>query len=139
MTEIEAAAIDSAGPSPGATEAVAAIKDPETVAYNEKDADLTKNESDAAGNAKPARNAANKARKVALYVAYVGHGYAGMQRNPGVLTVEDEIVAALHKAGAISDANADNSNNQQFSKVCDGSCAVVCLPRLRANPVAPTI
>lgn len=99
----------------------------------------------------------NKKRKVALFMAYVGHGYQvrsnpcchhhiattasfaaaaaaqgapscarltralrnalrfpvrcccvqGMQRNPGARTIEDELFGALHKAGAISDANAD--------------------------------
>ncbi|PRW60709.1 tRNA pseudouridine synthase mitochondrial-like [Chlorella sorokiniana] len=49
----------------------------------------------------------NKKRKVALFMAYVGHGYQGMQRNPGAKSIEDELFRALHAAGAISDANAD--------------------------------
>ena len=43
---------------------------------------------------------------MALSFAYVGAGYAGMQRNPGVVTIEGELEAAIVKAGGISDANA---------------------------------
>eukprot|EP00887_Chlorella_sp_A99_P003093 scaffold9.g3093.t1 len=51
-------------------------------------------------------------RKVAMFLAYVGHGYLGMQRNPGVKTIEEDLFQAgaahaVHKAGGISDANAD--------------------------------
>lgn len=55
-----------------------------------------------------------KKRKVAVYIAYVGHGYQGMQRNPGARTIEDELFSAFHKAGGISDANASDGG---FSKV----------------------
>ncbi len=41
-------------------------------------------------------------RKVAMLVAYNGAAYSGLQRNPGVHTVEDALEAALHAAGAIS-------------------------------------
>jgi tRNA U38,U39,U40 pseudouridine synthase TruA len=58
-----------------------------------------------------------KKRKVAMFLAYVGHGYQGMQRNPGARTIEDELFKALHAAGAISDANADDNG---FMKVLRG-------------------
>jgi tRNA pseudouridine38-40 synthase len=44
-------------------------------------------------------------RKVALYIAYDGSAYAGLQRNEGVTTVSDVLEAALHKAGAIQESN----------------------------------
>ena len=52
-----------------------------------------------------------------MFLAYVGHGYQGMQRNPGAKTIEDELFRALHAAGGISDANADDNG---FIKV--GAC-----------------
>lgn len=52
--------------------------------------------------------------KVALFLSYVGHGYQGMQRNPGCKTIEDELFDALHKAGAISDKNADDEGFQKI-------------------------
>lgn len=58
---------------------------------------------------------------MALYLAYVGHGYQGMQRNPGAKTIEDELFRALHAAGAISDANADENG---FVKVGLGCSSV---------------
>jgi tRNA pseudouridine(38-40) synthase len=70
----------------------------------------------AAGDAAPARPPGNpnKKRKVAMYMAYVGHGYAGMQRNPGVKTIEEDLFKAIHSAGGVSDANADEKG---FTKV----------------------
>ena len=56
----------------------------------------------------------SKKRKVAMYLAYVGHDYQGMQRNPGAKTIEDELFTAIHKAGGISDSNADEKG---FTKV----------------------
>lgn len=44
----------------------------------------------------------SRKRKVALMFGYVGKGYAGMQRNPGVWTIEDELEKGLAKAGVIA-------------------------------------
>lgn len=55
-----------------------------------------------------------KKRKVALFLAYVGHGYNGMQRNPGVRTIEEDLFKAIAAAGGISESNADE---QGFIKV----------------------
>lgn len=56
----------------------------------------------------------NKKRKVALFLSYVGHGYQGMQRNPGCKTIEEDLFKAIAAAGGISEANADEKG---FSKV----------------------
>ena len=40
-------------------------------------------------------------KKVALLLSYCGAGYFGMQKNPGVITIEDELLDALSKTGAI--------------------------------------
>jgi len=53
-----------------------------------------------------------KKRKVALYLAYLGVGYQGMQRNPGAKSIEDELEKAICAAGGISESNAGD-----FSKV----------------------
>lgn len=60
-----------------------------------------------AGEAGPEAKKAKKGkkRKVAVFFAYVGEGYHGMQRNPGVHTLEDEMEKALHLAGGISKDN----------------------------------
>lgn len=41
----------------------------------------------------------NKKRKVALFLSYVGHGYQGMQRNPGCKTIEEDLFKAIAAAG----------------------------------------
>lgn len=46
-----------------------------------------------------------KKRKVAIFVAYSGVGYQGMQRNPGAITIEGELEEALFRAGAIAQSN----------------------------------
>lgn len=46
-----------------------------------------------------------KKRKVALFLSYLGKGYSGMQRNPGMATIEEVLEDAIWKAGGISDDN----------------------------------
>ncbi len=60
-----------------------------------------------------------KKRKVAVLLGYVGAGYAGLQRNPGVRTIEDELERAFHAAGGISDDNMGD-----FSKARCFACAI---------------
>ena len=58
----------------------------------------------------------NKKRKCAVTFAYVGAGFAGMQRNPGVRTIEGELEAAIAKAGGISEANAGDFSKVQWTR-----------------------
>mmetsp|Transcript_18752 Transcript_18752/g.51690 ORF Transcript_18752/g.51690 Transcript_18752/m.51690 type:complete len:145 (-) Transcript_18752:230-664(-) len=44
-------------------------------------------------------------RMMALQFGYIGTGYAGLQKNPGQKTIEDELEKALFQAGAISAHN----------------------------------
>lgn len=62
----------------------------------EDDADETREEGAPPCHPKPKR------RKIAIFVAYCGIGYQGMQRNPGAKTIEGDLEEALFKAGAIS-------------------------------------
>lgn len=62
----------------------------------------------------PADTNPNKKRKVALFLSYVGHGYQGMQRNPGAKTIEEDLFKAMSEAGGISEANSDEEG---FKKV----------------------
>ncbi|KAK9865118.1 hypothetical protein WJX84_001931 [Apatococcus fuscideae] len=59
-----------------------------------------------------AQRPGGRKRRVAVFIAYVGEGYQGMQINPGVKTIEDDLERAIHAAGGISDDNAHN-----FSKI----------------------
>ncbi|CAN1315314.1 tRNA pseudouridine synthase 1 [Linum perenne] len=42
-----------------------------------------------------------KRRKVAIFFAYCGVGYQGMQKNPGAKTIEGDLEEALFRAGAV--------------------------------------
>lgn len=44
-------------------------------------------------------------RRVALKIAYLGTDYYGFQRQPGLTTVEGEILSALEKVGAVKDTD----------------------------------
>uniref|UniRef100_A0A803LK67 Pseudouridine synthase I TruA alpha/beta domain-containing protein n=2 Tax=Chenopodium quinoa TaxID=63459 RepID=A0A803LK67_CHEQI len=61
----------------------------------------TSDEETTAGN-RPLRL---KRRKVAIFFAYCGVGYQGMQKNPGAKTIEGDLEEALFFAGAIPEAD----------------------------------
>ncbi|WCJ44312.1 hypothetical protein M5689_024986 [Euphorbia peplus] len=44
-----------------------------------------------------------KRRKIAIFFAYCGVGYQGMQKNPGAKTIEGDLEEALFHAGAVPD------------------------------------
>ena len=48
-----------------------------------------------------------KKKKVAMMLSYCGQGYSGMQRNPGMLTIESVLLDALVKAGVVRQEHAD--------------------------------
>ena len=99
------AAADADARAPVADDAAAALA-PERASREDDDGgDARVADGGGGGDRAPGSNP-NKKRKVALSFAYVGAGYAGMQRNPGVVTIEGELEAAIVKAGGISDANA---------------------------------
>lgn len=86
-------------PDPGTTAPAAAVKD-ETLKMSEF------------GGGVEARL---KKRKCAIFLVYLGHKYQGMQRNPGVKSIEDELFQAMCKAGAISELNA--SGEMAYQKI----------------------
>ena len=53
----------------------------------------------------------------------------GMQRNPGAKSIEDELFKALHAAGAISDANADEHGYMKVGCL-SGLVPASCKPML---------
>lgn len=57
-----------------------------------------------------------KKKKIALLIAYCGTGYSGMQKNPDVNTIEDELLAALCKAGAIRSDVKDDLFKMSFQR-----------------------
>lgn len=64
------------------------------------------------------RPKAGPKRKMAILVGYLGAGYQGLQRNPGVKTIEAELENAICEAGGIDEFNAHS-----FQKVSWQRCA----------------
>ncbi|PSN34496.1 tRNA pseudouridine synthase A [Blattella germanica] len=57
-----------------------------------------------------------KRKKVALLLAYSGQGYLGMQRNPGMKTIEEDLMSALLKAGFITEDAYNTPQLIQFQR-----------------------
>ncbi|KAG7309413.1 hypothetical protein JYU34_005379 [Plutella xylostella] len=57
-----------------------------------------------------------KKKKMAMLLGYCGVDYYGMQRNPGVPTIEEELLKALLEAKYISDEDFKNQQNAQFQR-----------------------
>ncbi|XP_013089214.2 pseudouridylate synthase 1 homolog [Biomphalaria glabrata] len=55
-------------------------------------------------------------RKIAMVVAYNGKGYFGVQVNPGFQTIESDILPALSKIGAITQAEAECPAKMWFQR-----------------------
>nr|GMD82366.1 tetraspanin-10 [Ipomoea batatas] len=53
------------------------------------------------GSASPERKRKYKRRKIAIFFAYYGVGYPGMQKNPGAKTIEGDLEEALFHAEAV--------------------------------------
>jgi tRNA pseudouridine38-40 synthase len=73
-------------------------------------------------------------RKVALFVSYVGRGYNGMQKNPGVKTIEEDLIEALWRAGAVAEEwkeRLDKMNFQRCARTDKGVSAAVNVVSLK--------
>ena len=54
--------------------------------------------------------------QVALLLAYCGTRYQGLQKNPGAVTVEETLEAAIHRAGGITDNNVGTLQKVSWSR-----------------------
>lgn len=57
-----------------------------------------------------------KRKKYALLMGYCGADYYGMQRNPGMLTIEEELFAAMLKHKWITEESFNQAQNAQFQR-----------------------
>ncbi|EDO48717.1 predicted protein, partial [Nematostella vectensis] len=55
-------------------------------------------------------------KKCALLISYCGVGYAGMQINPGVRTIEEQLINALHQAEVITDDAKECLGKMSFQR-----------------------
>ncbi|XP_013147359.1 PREDICTED: tRNA pseudouridine synthase A, mitochondrial isoform X2 [Papilio polytes] len=57
-----------------------------------------------------------KRKKMAMLLGYCGVDYYGMQRNPGVRTIEEDLLKALFEAKYITEEDFNNQQNAQFQR-----------------------
>ncbi|KAI5645852.1 tRNA pseudouridine synthase domain-containing protein [Phthorimaea operculella] len=57
-----------------------------------------------------------KRKKIAMLLGYSGVDYYGMQRNPGVRTIEEDLLKALFDAKYITEDDFKNQQNAQFQR-----------------------
>ncbi|CAG9568346.1 unnamed protein product [Danaus chrysippus] len=57
-----------------------------------------------------------KRKKMAMLLGYCGVNYYGMQRNPGVPTIEEDLLKALYEAKYITEDDFNNQQNAQFQR-----------------------
>lgn len=57
-----------------------------------------------------------KRRKIAIFFAYCGVGYQGMQKNPGAKTIEGELEEALYHSGAVPEADRGQHKRYDFAR-----------------------
>lgn len=57
-----------------------------------------------------------KKKKVVMLLGYLGKNYYGMQRNPGMKTIEEDLIQALLKAKLINDEAFETIQTIQFQR-----------------------
>ncbi|XP_022746169.1 tRNA pseudouridine synthase A, mitochondrial-like [Durio zibethinus] len=57
-----------------------------------------------------------KRRKIAMFFAYCGVGYQGMQKNPGAKTIEGDLEEALFHSGAVPEQDRGNSKRYDWAR-----------------------
>ncbi|KAL8151438.1 hypothetical protein V2J09_021246 [Rumex salicifolius] len=69
-----------------------------------------------------------KRRKVAIFFAYCGVGYQGMQKNPGAKTIEGDLEEALELAGAVPEQDRGHSKRWDWARSArtDKGVSAVC-------------
>ncbi|XP_022870682.1 tRNA pseudouridine synthase A-like, partial [Olea europaea var. sylvestris] len=58
----------------------------------------------------------HKRRKIAIFFAYCGVGYQGMQKNPGAKTIEGDLEEALYHSGAVPEQQRGLPRRFDFSR-----------------------
>ena len=57
-----------------------------------------------------------KRMKIAMFLAYCGGGFQGMQKNPGAITIEGELEKALIRSGAMPHNYGDNPRRVDWTR-----------------------
>ncbi|PON60610.1 Pseudouridine synthase [Parasponia andersonii] len=97
-------------PSPDQEPDAKKLKMSTTTTSDDEDTTTTTN---IEGNTKKQRY---KRRKVAIFFAYCGVGYQGMQKNPGAKTIEGDLEEALYHSGAVPEQDRNNPKRYDWAR-----------------------
>uniref|UniRef100_A0A5B7C2N0 Pseudouridine synthase I TruA alpha/beta domain-containing protein n=1 Tax=Davidia involucrata TaxID=16924 RepID=A0A5B7C2N0_DAVIN len=64
----------------------------------------------------PEKKPRYKRRKIAIFFAYCGVGYQGMQKNPGAKTIEGDLEEALFLSGAVPEQDRGHSKRYDWAR-----------------------
>lgn len=78
-------------------------------------------------------------KKCALLLSYSGKDYKGMQRNPGVKTIEEDLIQALFAAEAITEEMRDNLGKLGFQRCARTDKGVSAARQLVSLKMVPQI
>ncbi|KAE8708995.1 putative pentatricopeptide repeat-containing protein [Hibiscus syriacus] len=76
----------------------------------------TSDDEEAAASATGTKKQRYKRRKIAIFFAYCGVGYQGMQKNPGAKTIEGDLEEALFHAGAVPEQDRGNPKRYDWAR-----------------------
>ncbi|MBA0694890.1 hypothetical protein Goari_005154, partial [Gossypium aridum] len=76
----------------------------------------TSEDEDAAATTTDTKKPRYKRRKIAMFFAYCGVGYQGMQKNPGAKTIEGDLEEALFHAGAVPEQDRGNPKRYDWAR-----------------------
>ncbi|OMO54258.1 Pseudouridine synthase I, TruA [Corchorus olitorius] len=76
----------------------------------------TSDDEEVAGATDGAKKQRYKRRKIAIFFAYCGVGYQGMQKNPGAKTIEGDLEEALFHAGAVPEQDRGNPKRYDWAR-----------------------
>ncbi|KAE8714800.1 F-box protein SKIP23-like [Hibiscus syriacus] len=76
----------------------------------------TSDDEDAVATTTDTKKRRYKRRKIAMFFAYCGVGYQGMQKNPGAKTIEGDLEEALLQCGAVPEQDRGNPKHYDWAR-----------------------
>ena len=92
------------------------IEEPQPKKLKMSSTTTTSDDEDVNSNSAAPKKQRYKRRKVAIFFAYCGVGYQGMQKNPGAKTIEADLEEALYLAGAVPEQDRGLSKRYDWAR-----------------------
>lgn len=92
------------------------IEEPDPKKLKMSSTTTTSDDEDVNPNSAAPKKQRYKRRKIAIFFAYCGVGYQGMQKNPGAKTIEADLEEALYLAGAVPEHDRGLSKRYDWAR-----------------------